>query len=617
MDLSNIALNVGRISRIVGSAQPTTNIIEFVEEASWGLNMKLFPVQRIILKAHYGIKLDDTKTFEITDWRRQSKRQMTEVEYLKMLYAEGRSNIETVVEGDERRELILSLGRRSGKTTLAAAIAAYETYKLLLKGDPKAYYGLTATSNIQIISVATDKDQAGILYTEVSGHFRSCNFFSPYTANNTMSYARFQTPNDIEKYGRYTDDPNAKASIRVTFRSCIAKGLRGVGNIVVILDEMAHFTDGGQSSAAEVYNAVSPSTSTFSPKDPDNHSVSIGINEGRIISISSPLGRQGQFYKLFQIAMKGGEAGKTKLAIQAPTWEVNPSVPASEFETKYLSDPVVFFTEFGAEFTDRTKGWIERESDLMACVSPTHRPVLIPATRMPHFVGIDVGLVGDATAIAIGHINEKSHIILDYIDKIQAGYGDFTNLERLDFDGVADWVFKLSRKYYMVKGMFDHWAGIPFQQALEKRGLRQLESVQMTKPLISEIWVNFKNMLFDKRLLLYDWPLPQNGEARHCEYIQELLELQAEYQSKYVVSVSAPNTEGKHDDLSDALSRMIWCASQNLGRSKYVTGAIMSPTRGATPEAVYRKSFKKARRLGTSPDRQTSKRRPGYALGRR
>jgi hypothetical protein len=617
LDLSNIALNVGRTTKITGLAQPTTNIIEFVEEAPWGLNMKLFPVQRVILKAHYGIKLDNTKTFEITDWRRQSKRQITEVDYLKMLFAEGRSNIETVIEGDERRELILSLGRRSGKTLLAAAVAAYETYKLLLKGDPKAYYGLSATSNIQIISVATDKDQAGILYTEVSGHFRSCGFFSPYTANNTMSYARFQTPKDIEKFGRYADDPNAKASIRVTFRSCIAKGLRGVGNIVVILDEMAHFTDKGQSSAADVYNAVSPSTSTFSPKDPNNHSLAIGNNEGRILSISSPLGRQGQFYKLFQIAMKGGEAGKTKLAIQAPTWEVNPSVPASEFETKYLSDPVVFFTEFGAEFTDRTKGWIERESDLMACVHPNNRPIIMPAPRTPHFVGVDVGLVGDASAIAVGHINENAQIVLDYIDKIHAGYGDFANVERLDFDAVADWVFKLSRKYYMVKGMFDHWAGIPFQQALEKRGLKQLESVQMTKPLISEIWVNFKNMLFDKRLVLYDWPLPQNGETRHCEYIQELLELQAEYQSKYVITVSAPNTEGKHDDLSDALSRMIWCASQNLGKMKYVTGAVMSPTRGSTSDSDYRRAFVKARRMGTSPDRRASRNRPGFISGRR
>jgi hypothetical protein len=103
--------------------------------------------------------------------------------------------------------MILSIGRRSGKTTISACIAAYETYKLIKKGDPQKFYGLPSSNNIQIISVATDKDQAGLLYQEVSGHYRSCAFFGPYTANNTLSYARFQTPADVEKYGRYKTLP--------------------------------------------------------------------------------------------------------------------------------------------------------------------------------------------------------------------------------------------------------------------------------------------------------------------------------------------------------------------------------------------------------------------------
>ena len=72
-------------------------------------------------------------------------------------------------------------------------------------------------------------------------------------ANNTMSYARFQTPMDIERHGSYSAN-SAKATLKVTFRSCVAKGLRGA-NICVILDEVAHFTDKGQSGAEAVYNA--------------------------------------------------------------------------------------------------------------------------------------------------------------------------------------------------------------------------------------------------------------------------------------------------------------------------------------------------------------------------
>lgn len=467
--------------------------------------------------------------------------------------------------------MILSIGRRSGKTTLSACVAAYETYKLISKGDPQAYYGLPQSNMIQLISVATDKDQAGLLYQEVSGHFRNCSFFAPYTANNTMSYARFQTPKDVEKYGAYIDDPSAKATIKVTFRSCVAKGLRGAGNIVVILDEVAHFTDAGQSSADSVYNAVVPSTSAYSPKDPNDRRVPTGQVEARVILISSPLGRQGLFYKLFTMGMSGGSVGKNMLCIQAPTWEVNPTVPASEFEKNYLKDPAVFFTEYGGEFTDRTRGWIEREEDLVACINKDLRPLVRGIPRKPHFLGLDLGLVGDGTAIAVGHIEEGGLIQTDFIDQIKAGEGKHKEKERLDFDDVADWINEVCKRFYIVEGIFDQWAGIPLEQALAKRGLAQMKAVQMTKNLTSQMFQNFKDMMWDKKLVLYDYPILQHEQ--HSAHIKELLELQARFQSKYITTVEAPNIEGKHDDLSDAIVRMVWVASNRLSKQPHLAGS--------------------------------------------
>ena len=642
MSLASLALGAGRANSTTG--RDVVDIITFIE-APWGLQMALFPVQRVILKAYYGVPLDnnplgfpldvpvptthpnynldqlDVKGFykyrvPVTNWRRELLQVLTEEEYLAWLFKEKRCNIGVVVPGQERREMVLSVGRRSGKTEMSSCIAAYETYRLLAKGDPQTYYGIPPSENIQLISFATDKDQAGILYQKVSGYFRGCAFFAPYTANNTQTYARFQTPKDIERYGSYQEDPTSKATIKVTFRSSVAKGSRGAGNIVVILDEMAHFTDNGQSSADAVYAAVVPSTTTFAPKDPKDRRVAIGPLDSKIIAISSPLGKQGAFYKLFQDGFKGGSVGRTRLSFQAPTWEVNPTIPADAFESEYIKDPNVFFTEFGADFSDRTRGWLDGDADIMACVNLDLRPRIKAAPLVPHFMGIDFGLVGDASAIAIGHLDENGRIVLDLSDSIQAGVGDFSNQARLEFADVVDWIYGYTKRFYITEAIFDQWAGIPFEQALQSKGLKQFEMTHFTQQLTSQMYQNFKHMMFDKRLVLYDWPVP-NGQA-HGPLITQLLELQAEFKSQYVTLVAAPKGQGKHDDLADALVRMVWLASQKSPTTvAHLAGTSRAPnvnplTQRAAAQSIFA-AKKKALQTGSSPERQVPRNKPGFA----
>lgn len=623
MNLSEIALTAGRKQKASGNATPV-DIVTFVT-AKWGLGQTLYPVQRIILKASYGLALDDVDPcVTVWDWRHENTQMMTEAEYLRYLYDNKRCNIREVIPGVQRRELVLAVGRRSGKTYLCACIAAYEIYKLLLKECPQDFYGLSKTNTIGVVSIATNKDQAKLLYDEASGHFSNCAFFHEFTANNTQSFVKFQTPHDIKQYGRYTDDPSARSSMRMTFLPCVASGIRGPGNIVIILDELAHFNDSGESDAQKVYTSVKPSLAAFSPKDPNNRLKELGPVEGRMISISSPLGRQGHFYNLFMQAMKGGRAAKNMLAIQAPTWEVNPSVEADFLEEMFAQDSVAFFTEFGAQFLDATRGWIDVHADLFACIDKTTKPITKGVPKRPYFLGVDIALVGDYSAVSVGHLDGDGRIVLDLMERIKAGEGQFRDQERLDFDAVADWIYNISRRFYIVHGIFDTWAGIPFEQALQKRGLSTIVSQMFTKPMTSQIFQNFKDMMWDNRIVLYDYPREEvDGETtKHCDYITELLELQATYHSQYVTTVEAPNVKGKHDDYSDALVRMVWLASQHLGKRKYIAGApsqIPAGARGITPHQLaqaQRKARVQSKLGGTSPDRQRSRTQRGAVRGR-
>jgi hypothetical protein len=281
------------------------------------------------------------------------------------------------------------------------------------------------------------------------------------------------------------------------------------------------------------------------------------------------------------------------LAIQAPTWEVNPTVPLSDLQEAYYSDPRAFSVEFGAAFNDQVSGWIEREEDLLACIDPQHRPTMRARPKMPHQMGIDVGLVGDGTYIAITHI-EDGKIILDYHEGWYAGVDwretnphlgseypteyakELKTVERLDFDEISKWIQVIAKRFQIREGLFDSWNGIPLEQSLHKKGLKQFKSEHFTQDASSKIYQAAKMMMFNESLVLYDYPIPQKNEesgggTRHSPYIAELLSLRANRISKNIVKVEAPQKEGAHDDFSDALVRSIWLSVRLLGSEKYAS----------------------------------------------
>lgn len=646
--LASLVRSVGRDAKRnqseVGSdgAPRIFSILDYIE-SPWGLDMVLYPAQRVIVKLYYNIPLDETLPeqehlqIQVRDMFGEKVRfTFTEREYLSYLYNEGRCNIG---EQDHiRRELVLAIGRRSGKTTLSGIFASYEIYRLLNLYNPQAYYGLPNGNRIQLISVATDKEQAGLLFNEVTSHLAKCDYFAPYIASNTKGWVDFRTPYDIEKFGpnvRQEDGKfvslNGKATLRTTFKSCIAKGLRGAGNIVIILDEVAHFIDKGSSSAKEIYEAVAPSKNAFSRKNPLTKRVWVDPTTGeespvesRIILISSPLGKSGKFYEKFEQAMGGGEGSENILAIQAPTWEINPTVPSSAFREAYHADPRSYATEYGAEFSDQSVGWIERKNDLLACVSPVRRPLTRGRPKAPHQMGVDVGLVDDGTAIAITHV-EEDRVILDYHEVWYAGKdwretnphlgSDFTtdyakilrDVERLDFDAIADWISTLCLRFHITAGLFDRWNGIPLEQTLHKRGLKQFTAQFFTRDATSKLFQTAKLMMFDERLELYDFPLPEMGaeDERHSSLIRELFSLQARQISKNIVLVEAPPKRGAHDDVSDALVRSVWLSVDAMLNTKHAaTGRYNAGRpRAVTTMTPERYQMVRARRHGGIGDR--------------
>ena len=219
--------------------------------------------------------------------------------------------------------------------------------------------------------------------------------------------------------------------------------------------------------------------------------------------------------------------------------------------------------------------------------SRSHRRIkanLRPRTTAPAVSSpdrIDVGMVGDGTTVAITHC-EGPNIVLDYQEAWYAGVSwkkmnphltaplveyakKLETVERLDFDEIANWIYTLSKRFYLTSGLFDRWNGLPLEQALHKKGLKQFRSEFFTRDERSRMFQAMKLMMFDRRIVLYDWPLPKEGEAqsKHSPLVEEILSLQLSDNSQ-------PNLGGSPEDcwsprhVSDALVRAVWLSLERI-----------------------------------------------------
>lgn len=548
------------------------DVITFIE-APWGLNMNkvtgntsLRPVQKMIIKSYYNIPLDDKdRTIIVRDHLNEEERyRFTELEYLSFLYNEGRTNIKEVTS-QVRNELVLVCGRRGGKSKIGAVVSAYESYRLLKKKHPQKFYGLTDQAEIYLTTVATSDDQAKLCFNDIASYIDQSKFFTRYKNEPTLQYMKLRSKYDIEKMG-----PSGRASIIVQASPCSARGLRGMSNIVIILDEQAHFLDNSKNkSDAAVYDAVTPSTLTFG-------------GDAKILNLSSPLNKQGKLWELYNSSF-----GSEKLLMfQIPTWELYPDVNSSELREKFRRNPDVYWCEIGAKFSDTVKSWMPRDA-FLKCVDTNLKPKIRGVPRVPHFMGIDIGLKKDPTAITILHVentktpiyNASGEVIdevpsvkyeMDHQETMLAGTGDHAGREFLDFDAIADRIEKLSKDFPIHKGLFDQYNGIPLMQTLQKKGLTQFEMVYFDRRFNSEIFNNFMLQVIDGKLVMYDvkedgTPL---GENEHGEFVSEVLELQSHMISKYITEVFAPEMEGKHDDRADSFARALWCATEHLTKNR-------------------------------------------------
>ena len=464
------------------------------------LGERLFPFQSLLIKVMYGL------------WE---KYPITEDEQKVINFMKNVWNIDWNLDKRDSRKfieiLILVLGRRSGKSSYISFVQTYEAYKLICKGDPQAYYGIRRRHPIWIVNTAKDGSQAQDPFRLCKDNIRRIPFFEKYVdwSKDNSEELRLFTPADlyendqIKKYNnnRSKNIPKKnllEGSIMIAAFTTSAASKRGKAIICLILDEFAHFertkTVGGGATEEDILaempqtdyamlKALSPSTKDFIIPDKD-------IFDGKVIMISSPREKGGEFYRNYCFA--GGmeqtgtiaeEIDDNYLLMQLATWECNPKYPRKVFDSDFKKDPIGANMEYGAHFGEPSTSFIDAEK-IDTMVKDHIRMTYIGQWQRQYIISVDPASKSDTYAVTWGH-TEGDIVVIDGIQGFRSKVvhnkvtGKIVNVP-VKVDEVVIFIkalaARLSYQGILLEIVFDQWQSQSSITTLKNAGYVALET---------------------------------------------------------------------------------------------------------------------------------------------
>lgn len=537
----------------------------------------LYPAQQIMLKAFYRGSLGN-ENLTLTEEEIQLCKEWG-------LTSEDKGNVlDKYYNNTIFRELVLVWGRRSGKDFLSSIIALYEAMRLLEceGGDPYAIYNISSANAITILTIATARDQAGLAFKEMKEKL----LYSPYFEDKFVkegidgSAVYLLTPKDKEDNKKFKAKklPTKKGSIVLEVGHSNSDSLLGKGVFVLILDEVASYKQTGSSSSGErIYEALSPSLNTYVRsvyvKDKDNNfvldeqgkQISKLVYDSKIISISSPRGQEGIFWKLFSNDSKVAE----RLSCRLPTWIVSPKYTEKSLrEANSSFSDEAFSMEFGAKFSGTAGHNFFPKDSVDKCFSFNIKENQLGKPGIVYFAHLDPARTSHNYALVILHketfLNKETkktdfRLIIDFMKYWHPTPGNPLQLEK-----ITQYVVELKRRYHFGLITYDQWNSHEAIQTLKKNGLVAKCTPYIPKYKV-QIYDNLYNLIVGDKIII-----PHN-----ILLYNEMIHLQQKYTAQgYRVY---PRREGEvvTDDLVDALAGAAYNTMAAV-RQKLPTGKLVN-----------------------------------------
>ena len=478
-------------------------------------------------------------------------------------------------------EVVLQLGKGSGKDFTSTVAVCYIVYLLLCLKDPAHYYGKPRGDAIDIINVAINADQAkNVFFKGIREKIINCPWF-------------------IGKYEIKNNSIEFDKNVTVYSGHSQREAFEGLNLLVAVLDEISGFAL-ESNTGNELADTADATYQMY------RNSVDSRFSLGKVIMLSFPRFRgdyiqqrygpdfndpdkgiigavaekevitRTHTFKINEDLPDGTEGNEFTIeweedhitrysfpglfALRRPTWEVNPTKNIDDFKRNFLTNKADALGRYACMPSDSVDSTFFKNKDAIETSFIAENGVDIygvfsdkftPRDR-EYFIHVDLSKVHDRCAVALAHVDK-------WVSMEGDKHGDLYPMVRvdavrwwkpskdqpMDYKEVTDYILSLKRRGFNIKLVtFDRWNSHDTMNFLQSRGIdTELLSVA------TKHYDDFLTVMYDERLIGPKVP----------ELITELREL------RYMHSAGSAQPKVDHPrsgfkDLSDAVCGAIFNA---------------------------------------------------------
>jgi len=407
-----------------------------------------------------------------------------------------------------KNEVILQLGKGSGKDFVSTVACCYIVYKLLCLKDPARYFGKPTGDAIDIINIAINAQQAKNVFFK---GFKNKIERSPWFAGKYYAKAdSIEFDNAITVYSGHSERESHE----------------GLNLLLAVLDEISGFanevgTGNDQGKTADnIYKAFRASVDS---RFPDLGKVAllsfprypgdfISTRYDAVIADKEVVTKKHKF--IMNPDLPEDAEGNTleiewdednilaykfpgMFAIKRPTWVVNPTRKIDDFKLAFYTDLGDAMMRFACVPTYASDAFFKQQEKVRACmtvVNPidTNKSFMEsfkPDPDKKYFVHADLAQKHDKCAVAIAHVEKwvNVQVVKDYAQVMPIVVVDAVVYWEPKIEGpvnlseVKQWIQNLRRLGFDI-GMvsFDRWQSFDIQNELKSVGIKT-ETVSVAK----------------------------------------------------------------------------------------------------------------------------------------